>query len=145
MVWVFSFSNSLHQEIQVSLGSWIVRYEVWILHTGFRIPCQRNLDSESIELNSGFQGQEFWISQLKISQILEFALPFIERFVAFYILLGRSGEGEKYLMMDVNNKILQELHKNIFELTNTCFVVFSQPVSFQTKAIITSFGVVAQL
>ena len=48
-------------------------------------------------------------------------------------------------MMDVNNKILQELHKNIFELTNTCFVVFSQPVSFQTKAIITSFGVVAQL
>lgn len=48
-------------------------------------------------------------------------------------------------MMDVNNKILQELHKNIFELTHTCFVVFSQPVSFQTKAIITSFGVVAQL
>ena len=47
--------------------------------------------------------------------------------------------------MNVNNKILQELHRKLFELTSTCFVVFSQPVSFQTKTIITSFGVVAQL
>lgn len=47
--------------------------------------------------------------------------------------------------MNVKNKILQELHKNLFELTNTCFVVLSQPISFQTKTIITSFGVVAQL
>ena len=138
MVWVSSFSNALHQEIQVSLGSWIVRYGVWILHTGFRIPCQRNLDSESLELNSGFQGQEFWISRLKISQIPESVLSFMEQFF-------RSGVGEKYLLMDVNYKILQELHKNLFELTNACFVVFSQPVSFQTKTIITSFGVVAQL
>ena len=110
------------------------------MESGFYILVPRFLVSgtwirDSLELNAIFQGQEFWIPQLKISQTPESVLPFI----------GRSGEGEQYLLMDVNNKILRKLHKNLFELTNACFVVFSQPVSFQTKTIITSFGVVAQL
>ena len=77
------FGLSSFLTLHIRLSKSVLDAGVWIVHTGFRIPCQGKLDSGSLELIPGFQGQEFWISQLKISQIPESVLPFMERFVAF--------------------------------------------------------------
>ena len=59
------------QVIHDSPGFWIPSCRFQILGTGFRITCQRNLDSGFLELKSGFQSPGVQIPGAKTSRIPE--------------------------------------------------------------------------